>query len=196
LLKYVVPSFTIFKNKNHLNILDICFGLGYNTFATILYVLQNNIKTKIRFYSPELDDKLLCSLKSFNYPQQFNIIKNIIDVVSTKHYYKDEQFEINICIDDAQNYIKTLNNIDIVYQDPFSTKVNPELWTKQYFQDITKTLSTQAIINTYSIASPVKKAINENNLNVYEYKYDLKRKSTIASNFDIVGLMERVSLVF
>ena len=35
LQKYVIPTLRIKKNRQKLVILDICFGLGYNTFATL-----------------------------------------------------------------------------------------------------------------------------------------------------------------
>ena len=184
-LKYIYPGFDILKENKTLNILDICFGIGYNTFATILYILQNNIKTKVNFYSPEFDEKLINSLKDFNYPKEFEQIKHIIDEVSTKHYYKDEQFTISLYIGDARKYIKTLSNIHIVYQDAFSSDVNKELWTKEYFRDITKSLSSKAIILTYSIATPIRLAMWENNLNIYQYIYDGKRKATLGTNFTL-----------
>ena len=34
--KHVKPSLSIKNKHNTLTILDICFGLGYNTFATLL----------------------------------------------------------------------------------------------------------------------------------------------------------------
>ena len=48
--KHVIPAFNHHINKNELNILDICFGLGYNTLATIYYVKHNNLNTKINIY--------------------------------------------------------------------------------------------------------------------------------------------------
>ena len=43
LSKHIIPAFTFHKDKRELNILDICFGIGYNTFSTIYYCLQNNL---------------------------------------------------------------------------------------------------------------------------------------------------------
>jgi tRNA U34 5-methylaminomethyl-2-thiouridine-forming methyltransferase MnmC len=185
LSKYIIPSFSIFNENKHLNILDICFGIGYNTFTTILYVLENNIKTKINFYSVELDLELINSLKNFNYPKEFSKIKHIINSISNNKSYQDEQFYIEVIIDDARTYIKNMKNIDIVYQDAFSSDVNKELWTKEYFKDIKNSLSSNAIITTYSISTPIRLAMYENDLIISEYKYDNKRRATLASNFKI-----------
>ena len=41
--KHTIPAFSHSYNKKELNILDICFGLGYNSFATIFYILENRL---------------------------------------------------------------------------------------------------------------------------------------------------------
>jgi hypothetical protein len=63
--KHIIPAFSHSYNKKELNILDICFGLGYNSFATIFYILENKLDIKINIYSPELDFDLIKSLKDF-----------------------------------------------------------------------------------------------------------------------------------
>ena len=47
LSKHVIPAFDFHKNKKHLRILDICFGLGYNTFCTILYILEQKLNISV-----------------------------------------------------------------------------------------------------------------------------------------------------
>ena len=180
LQKYVIPTFKFFK-KNNLNILDICFGLGFNTFATIYYVLKYDIDTKINFFSPELDKNLINSLKNFKYPEEFSKIKHIINKVSNNLYYKDNKFEITIKIIDARDFVKTLKNIDIVYQDPFSVEVNSELWNYEFFKNIKKVLNKNGAILTYSVASNVRYTLYKLGFDIYEYKGEV-RASTIATN--------------
>jgi len=175
LYKHIYPAFSV-VNKNEIKILDICFGLGYNTFLSILNKPKNS---KLKIYSPELDKNLIKSLKTFNYPKEFNKIQHIIDEISQNFYFKDENIEIEIFIGDARKYIKTLDSIDIVYQDAFSPKVNTELWTIEYFKDIDKL--NPKIITTYSVASPVRYALYSLGYNLYTHQYDNIRKGTLAS---------------
>jgi tRNA U34 5-methylaminomethyl-2-thiouridine-forming methyltransferase MnmC len=175
LYKHIYPAFEVVK-KDEIKILDICFGLGYNTFCAILNRPKN---TKLKIYSPEFDEKLVRSLKNFNYPKEFNKIKHIIDEVSRNYYYKDEFVEIEVFIGDAREYIRNLQTIDIVYQDAFSPKVNTLLWTIEYFKDIEK-LSPK-IITTYSVATPVRYALYTLGYNIYTHPYDNIRKGTLAS---------------
>jgi fermentation-respiration switch protein FrsA (DUF1100 family) len=143
---------------------------------------KNNIDTKVNFYSPEFDEELIKSLKTFDYPPEFDEIKHIIEAVSTEQFYEDSRFKIEVFVGDARLYIQTLFKIDIVYQDAFSSDVNKELWTKEYFKDIVSILDFDALITTYSIATPVRLAMSENGLYIYEFNPTGKRKATIASN--------------
>jgi len=71
---------------------------------------------------------------------------------------------------------------DIVYQDAFSSDVNPLLWTVEYFKDINRILSEDAILTTYSIATPIRLSIYENKFSIYEYKPNDSNRITIALN--------------
>ena len=165
-----------------MHILDICFGLGYNTLATLYYIKVNKLDIKVHIYSPEFDSKLLKSLKNFHYPKEFSNFKSIIDKLTSNFQYEDDKCKIEIFNGDAREYIKQLNNIDIVYQDAFSSDVNHFLWTVEYFKDIKNTLSNDAILTTYSIATPIRLSIYENDFFIYEYKPENSNRITIALN--------------
>lgn len=178
LSKHIIPAFTFHQNKKELNILDICFGLGYNTLATIYYVKKYNINAKINIYSPELDEVLISSLKEFEYPKEFEELKSIIIKLCEDKYYKDTQFNIIIKIGDAREYLNSLEiNFDIIYQDAFSSDVNNELWTKEYFDILYRLSNKNTIITTYSIATPVRLSMYEAGFNIYEYIPEIKKQT-------------------
>jgi tRNA U34 5-methylaminomethyl-2-thiouridine-forming methyltransferase MnmC len=197
LAKYVIPALNWSKlhNLKQINILDICFGIGYNTFATIDYIVKNNINIKVKFYSPEFDINLIKSLKLFSFPSAFKDIKHIIEELSNNYYYKDNQFEISIYLGDARKYIKTLKNIDIVYQDPFSSDVNKELWTKEYFNDIYNCTKNNCFISTYSIATPVRLSMWESKFIIYEYKSKSTNRQTIAHKYIEEKKLENIKYI-
>ena len=179
--KHISVGFDLVKKKE-IRILDICFGLGYNSFVAILNRPKD---TKLKIFSPEKDLELLKSLKNFKYPKEFDNIKEIINEVSENLYYKDEFIEIEVANCDAREYIKNLKNIDIVYQDAFSPKVNKELWTLEYFSDIKKLLNKDGVITTYSVATPIRCALYRLGFKLYTHKVDFVRKGTIATFKDI-----------
>ncbi len=179
LTKHVIPAFDFHKEKKHLRILDICFGIGYNTLSTIFYILKNNLNISIEIFSPEFDLKLIKSLEEFKYPNEFNEILPIIKALSKDLKYKDDTISITICISDAREYIKTLKNIDIVYQDAFSSEVNKELWTVEYFRDIFKICNENAILTTYAVSTNIRLSLYESGFEIYQIK-PVKKKQTIA----------------
>ena len=182
LQKHVLPAFSIKHNSKGVIVLDICFGLGYNTFATIYHLLQHNIDTKVHFISPEFDEGLIESLKDFNYPKEFKNIKHIIDAVSKDLVYEDEQFKIEILLGDARETIPNIERrVDIVYQDAFSPANNPLLWTKEYFRSIRSICNSGAILTTYSIAAAIRLGLYENGFLLYMHSAKLMRDSTVAS---------------
>ncbi|MGB7403471.1 MAG: MnmC family methyltransferase [Arcobacter sp.] len=178
--KHVIPALTLKKDLKKLKILDICFGIGYNTFSTIYYILENNLNINLEIYSPELDEDLIKSLDKFTFPKEFEKIKHIINSIAKDFSYEDEKIKIEVFIGDARKYIKTLNDIDIVYQDAFSSEVNKELWSVEYFQDIFKLCKDDAIMTTYSISSNVRLSMYEAGFFIYEINPSGKRKQTIA----------------
>jgi len=178
--KHVIPCISFHKNEKSLNILDICFGIGYNSLSTIYYVKKNNLDIKLNIYSPELDESLINSLKDFNYPKEFDFLKEIINELSTNYFYEDKNLKIEIVIGDARKYIKKFNKdfFNIVYQDAFSSDVNKELWTKEYFDDIFKISNKNVIMSTYSIATPVRLSIYKAGFEIYQY-IPVKRKLSL-----------------
>ncbi|MFA6741857.1 MAG: MnmC family methyltransferase [Arcobacteraceae bacterium] len=181
LSKHIIPAFTFHKNKKELNILDICFGIGYNTFSTIYYILKNNLDVKLNIFSPELDGNLVKSLETFEFPKEFETIKHIIKSIAQTCKYEDENIKIEVFIGNARDYAKNLENssFDIIYQDAFSSDVNFELWTKEYFDDIYKLCKKDCIMSSYAVATPIRLSMNEAGFFIYEHR-PVKRKITLA----------------
>ena len=182
LTKHILPTFKYHENKKELKILDICFGIGYNTFSTIYHIKKNKLNKKVSIYSPELDGNLVSSLQNFDFPKEFDDIKHIIKEVAKNLKYEDEDIKIEVSIGNARKYIKTLEkqSFDIIYQDAFSSEVNVELWTKEYFDDIYKLCNKTCVMSSYSVATPIRLSMNEAGFFIYEYRPE-KRKITLAT---------------
>ncbi len=182
LQKHIIPAFTLAPYKDKLVILDICFGLGYNTLATIYYCKLHAISTKIEIISPELDIALVKDLQNFTYPREFATLRPIIEQLSQNLHYKDEQFDIKILIGDARTLLPNIKQkIDIIYQDAFSPQKNPLLWTKEYFDMLRKLCNEDAIITTYSSATPVRMGMWESGFKLFASPKSSVRSGTIAT---------------
>ena len=183
LTKHVVPALHLQHAKSHLHILDINYGLGYNTLATLYYIRKHHLGTTAHILSPELDEDLVRSLNQFDYPPEFADLRPVIDAVSKELHYQDEQFTIDILIGDARKTIPKIptSKIDIIYQDAFSPKANPLLWTREWFADIRTLCAEDAVLTTYSIAAATRMGLHENGFELYGYRPEGTRRSLIAS---------------
>jgi len=189
LVKHVIPAFKYMKDKKELSILDICYGLGFNTLATIYYYQQNQPNIKLKIYSPELDASLVKSLIDFTYPKEFESLKTIVEAISKNSFYEDDNLYIEVFLGDAREYVRTFTDkFDIVYQDAFSPSTNPILWTREYFLDIKNVIKEDGILTTYSISLPTRLALYENNFHIYLNQGEEYRDATIASLSEIVSL--------
>lgn len=186
-VKHVHPAFKLKEKLEEVTILDICYGLGFNTLATIRYHRQNDLTCKLNIYSPELDAALVRSLKEFHYPDEFEGLEDIIFALSQKGVYDDELLHVELFLGDAREYIKTFEEekFDIVYQDAFSPQVNPILWTKEYFSDIAKIIKKDGILTTYSTALKTRLALYENGFYIYINEGKNYRNATVASKSEL-----------
>lgn len=191
LVKHVEPAFKIKQEQDEINILDICFGLGFNTLATLYYYKQNALTSKLNIYSPELDTPLVKSLLNFTYPKEFEEFKPVIDSICKDGIYEDENFYIEVFLGDAREYIRKFENrFDIVYQDAFSPSSNPVLWTTEYFADIKCNMKDDGVLTTYSIALATRLALYENGFNIYINSGEEFRDATVASPSKLIAFKE------
>lgn len=182
LKKHIEPAFALHKDKDHLKIIDICFGLGFNTLLSLYYRDIFSPDTTLEIYSPELDGELVASLVDFPYPEIFEPYRNIITDLALEGGYEDERTRITVEITNARQGVRELEGEwDIWYQDAFSPAVNPVLWTKEFFADAARLLGEEGIMSTYSTALATRLALYENGFGIYLNRGEGYRNATVAS---------------
>jgi chorismate dehydratase len=146
----------LIKKQDSINILDICFGLGYNTAAALDYIWNLDKSVKINVVGLEKDKEILDKINEINSSfENYNLIKKSI---KNNLEYKNEKFNIKIILGDAKKTIKRLDTkFDAVFFDPFSPNKNPELWTEAFFRDIFRLMKQNAVLTTYSCAVKIRK---------------------------------------
>lgn len=194
LKKHVEPAFLLHSTKEELRIIDICFGLGFNTLSTLYYRDLYYPTMSLEIYSPELNGELVSSLVSFPYPKIFEPYAGVIADLCSVGGYEDERTQITVDITDARKAMRELEGIwDVCYQDAFSPSVNPVLWTREYFSDIARLIGEEGIVTTYSTAFSTRMALYENGLDVYMNRGEGFRNATIASKRILEGF-EKVDM--
>jgi tRNA U34 5-methylaminomethyl-2-thiouridine-forming methyltransferase MnmC len=182
LSKHVRPAFALLEPREEIVILDICFGLGYNTLATLHWLDRHRPEQKVLIYAPEFDRELVASLGEFDYPEAFAPLRPVIETVAKEGRYEDERRRIEVLFGDAREMIHTVERpVDIIYQDAFSPAKNPLLWTREWFADLRALCAGDAVLTTYSVAASTRMGLYENGFQLYEYRPEATRKSLIAS---------------
>lgn len=172
--KHVIPAIDhiLERDPEVISILDICFGLGYNTIATLYYLDQKGYMGDVEIYSPELDEELVRSLHLLPYPIELLAYLPVINQLSRQLHFNNEFMNITILIGDAVEIVRdTVKKFDIVYQDAFSKKNNPELWSEAYFGDIFNLLNEDGILTTYSQAKGIRKIMKAVGFSLYEHDF-------------------------
>jgi len=155
--KYVEPC----KIKPGMNVLDVGFGLGYNSGAAIQKA------GKIRIIALEKDVNIIREIPNIKVPYWFAEAYKIIRKAVLPLSYRDHNVELNIILGDARETIKNIltvqekNRFDAVFLDPFSPVKNPELWTAEFLKEIYKRMKTGAILATFSCAGIVRKNLKQ-----------------------------------
>jgi radical SAM protein (TIGR01212 family) len=179
--KFVEPSDLVNRLKRgDIEVLDICFGLGYNSLAAC--EAAEGMDSNLSVTALELDRRVvLSSADHIDYgDRNFNqSLKELYDNGSSN--YKDCSIEIKY--GDGRYTITKLNKkFDIIFLDPFSTQKNSELWSVEFFKKLRSILKDDGVIVTYSSAIPVRNGLTEVGFFVGEISSDNSRRvGTIAT---------------
>lgn len=181
--KHIAPIAKLLAGKPSVAILDICFGLGYNTLCALHYLAASH--QQLRIYSPEFDAALLQKLPAQVYPSPLKEEAALLTQLVKTGHIRYKGCEIELFTGDARLYLHVLKTrhvkIDAVMQDAFSMQVNPALWTLEYFQALRALLHDDAVLTTYSTALKVRLALDACGFYLYEHHQHKMRTSTVAS---------------
>ncbi|MGP1451060.1 MAG: tRNA (5-methylaminomethyl-2-thiouridine)(34)-methyltransferase MnmD [Wolinella sp.] len=187
--KHVLPPLLLrpeLLKQPRIRILDICFGLGYNTFATLHEYRARGYAGEIEILSPEMDCALLDSLRSFPYCEPLSEYTKIISKLLNNGSATLKGARVELFRGDAREYVRcVLGGIDVIYQDAFSPAKNPILWSVEYFKELFRIADKRAIVTTYTQASKVRYGAYLAGFNVYEYDNGIDRGGSIFSRLDL-----------
>ncbi len=168
-----------FKGKS-LNVLDICFGLGYNSASLLDELIKQ--KSYLNLYALEIDKKPLAySLKNESFLKLWDPrVKNIFESLYRKDYFEDQFFKCNILWGDARekiNIIPSSIKFDLIYLDGFSPQKCPQIWTIEFLSKVTENLNPQGYLITYSSSAAVRKTLRNLGLEIFTIKSSFKNRT-------------------
>lgn len=185
--KYIAPSRLAERiRENDVRLLDICFGLGYNSLVAAETVLSNHPENKLSITALEIDRRAvgLAARHIQNHPHNRLNWKECLQALYTDGCYRKSNLEIRILWGDARHTIRKLDaaSYDLVFLDAFSTQRNSQLWTLDFFRQIRKTMRNDAVLCTYCAALPVRGGLREAGFHIGESSpFGRQRSGTVAS---------------
>ena len=142
--KFIEPAL-IYKDKP-VRILDICYGIGYNTKCAL-----ENFSNILEIDCLEINSELVQKSAEFEYSEKINeiIAQNLVNP-NFIHFY----------IDDARKSIQKLNKkYDIIFHDGFAPHKHSILWSEDFIFKIASLAHKDTIYCTYNHSKPILNAL-------------------------------------
>jgi len=149
--------------KAKLQLLDICYGLGYNTAAALTAIWQINPHCQVELFALEIDATVPAAAIAHelinNWPEP---ILPILSQLVSQRQIQTNNLKAKLLIGDARSTIQQLPanwQADGVFLDPFSPPNCPQLWTVEFLGKVAKHLKPEGKLATYSCAAAVRSAL-------------------------------------
>lgn len=163
--KFVVPTrLTAVARLARVRLLDICYGLGYNTAAALEQIWTVNPNCLVEWVGLELDPTVALGAHAHHLLDSWQSpIPQLLAQLASTHFLQTERLQAQLPIGDARQTIVQVYNsgfrADAIFLDPFSPPHCPGLWTVEFLDLVAKCLGPSGKLATYSSAAAVRKAL-------------------------------------
>ncbi|WP_375541558.1 tRNA (5-methylaminomethyl-2-thiouridine)(34)-methyltransferase MnmD [Halomicronema sp. CCY15110] len=187
------------QTQGHITLLDVCYGLGYNTAAALERLWAVRPELPIRLVGLELDVMVpraaIAQGLLNDWPESVQVALAEIASPYPKcpsqtwkgHFSEETHLTAKLLIGDARQQIQNLVaqnfQADVIFLDPFSPPRCPQLWTVEFLSLVAQCLHPQGILATYSCAAAVRTALTTAGLHIGSLAAPGRRwPSTLASH--------------
>ncbi len=160
---FVKNGLNLFKNKK-INILEIGFGTGLNSFIT--FIEADKFGLKVDYVGVEKFPISEKELQQLNYISELKADKftNVFNKMHSDPWEEKCFLSDNFSLIKRQQDFKNIDDketFDLIYYDAFGARVQPELWTVFLFQKMFDALKTNGVLVTYAAKGSVRRAMIE-----------------------------------
>ncbi|AFZ00061.1 tRNA (5-methylaminomethyl-2-thiouridine)(34)-methyltransferase MnmD [Calothrix sp. PCC 6303] len=150
--------------KPVLRLLDICYGLGYNTAAALQTIWETNPHCQVEIIALEQNSSVPQAAIGEDIFQQWDCkYTDILTQIAYHHQIQNQHLTAKLLIGDArQTILQVITSgfqADAIFLDPFSPPQCPQLWTVEFISLVAKCLHWQGLLATYSCAASVRVAL-------------------------------------
>lgn len=156
-------------DRENVNIFETGFGIGIGYQATVHFLEKNNYNGHLTFTSTELDKALISfaseetKINSCLYPD-FSDLSFHENPVPHFKATKNGHTLVILIGNARKTTPKAISSgmiepVHAIYQDPFSPKRNPALWTIEWFEVLKSLSDREVILSTYSSSNSIRKSM-------------------------------------
>jgi tRNA U34 5-methylaminomethyl-2-thiouridine-forming methyltransferase MnmC len=147
-----------------LRLLDVCYGLGYNTAAALESIWRIHPNCRVELYGLELDATVpLGAVVPELLSGWSNPVQAILQDLANAQVSQRDNLSAHLLLGDARQSIQQLTRqgfvADAIFLDPFSPRRCPQLWTIEFLSTLTQCLAHDGKLSTYSRSAAVRTAL-------------------------------------
>ncbi|MBD2388548.1 tRNA (5-methylaminomethyl-2-thiouridine)(34)-methyltransferase MnmD [Cylindrospermum sp. FACHB-282] len=164
-LKFALPAQVTAAAENGIvRLLDICYGLGYNTAAALQVIWEANPSCYVEVIGLELNPAVpKAAIKEHIFHDWDYEYQEILTQLAFNHQVQTNRLKAKLLISDARESIQLVRQsgflADAIFLDPFSPPQCPQLWTVEFIQQVEECLHQDGLLATYSCAAAVRAAL-------------------------------------
>jgi tRNA U34 5-methylaminomethyl-2-thiouridine-forming methyltransferase MnmC len=165
--KYVRPS-GLLKAPSPIKVLDICYGLGYNSAALLDTLWKARPEAKVQLIALELELEVPRAAHQLGGLSRWLFAEVALGSLARDGVVKTERLSAQLLIGDAR---KTICQVpphwaDGIFLDPFSPECCPMLWSVEFLALVAQRLQPTGNIVTYAASASVRTALQLAGLSV------------------------------
>lgn len=154
-----------------LTVLDVCYGLGYNTAAALETIWRVHPQCRVTLVGLELDGRVPQQAIAQHLTTGWSApVQGVLQALATEHQVTTPTLQARLLVGDARQQIQVLNQegfqADVIFLDPFSPPHCPELWTLEFLGRVAQCLKPEGDLATYSCAAAVRAALRAAGLHI------------------------------
>ncbi|WP_223341880.1 MULTISPECIES: tRNA (5-methylaminomethyl-2-thiouridine)(34)-methyltransferase MnmD [unclassified Synechocystis] len=164
--KFVHPCLLprLAAERSQLTIIDVCYGLGYNTAAALTAIWQVNPHCHVTLYGLENDLQVPRQAIANGLLQGWpDLVRETLQDLAQTETVTREFLTAHLAIGDARQTLLSVVpqqiNADAIFLDPFSPPKCPQLWTVEFLRHLGDRLAPTGRLATYCSAAAVRNGL-------------------------------------
>jgi len=164
--KFVIPCGLprLAQTQDRIHLLDVCYGLGYNTAAALTAIWRVNPACHVTVFALESDLHVPQQAIAHQLLQGYPVpVQTLLGRLAEEKHLDSENFSATLAIGDARQTLRQVIpppwQADAIFLDPFSPPKCPQLWTVEFLQALGDRLKPQGYLATYCSAAAVRQGL-------------------------------------